>query len=83
MQVGVNIKRRVDRMDSQKANRLRTVASLPDTAEQGDMVLLQGQLHVYTEGVWKNIDEPLRSTLKGMEARLAQLEGGDDNGSAE
>ena len=67
MQIGVNIKRRVDRMDAQKANRLRSVASLPDTAEQGDMVLLEGQLHVHSEGAWQNIDSVLLKRIEALE----------------
>ena len=78
MQIGVNIKRRVDRMDSQKANRLRTVVSLPDTAEQGDMVLLQKQLHVYSQGAWRNVDDALQAQVKGLEERLTALEGSDN-----
>ena len=78
MQIGVNINRRVARMDAQKANRLRTVDSLPDTAEQGDMVLLQKQLHVHSDGAWRNIDDAVMAQVRGLEERLAALEGNDD-----
>ena len=77
MQIGVNVERRVARMDAAKANRLRTVESLPDTAEQGDMVLLQGQLHVHSDGAWRSVDDPLRATIKEITERLTALE---DNG---
>ena len=67
MKIGVNIERRVARMDQAKANRLRTVASLPDTAEQGDMVLMGGQLHVHSEGAWQNIDAVLLKRVEALE----------------
>ena len=78
MQIGANVKRRVDRMDAQKANRLRSVESLPDTAEQGDMVLLEGQLHVHSDGYWRSIDDPLRATIKEITERVTALEGNGD-----
>ena len=78
MQVGVNVERRVARMDAAKANRLRTVESLPDTAEQGDMVLLQKQLHVYSQGAWRNIDDAVMSQVKSLDERLRALEEEDD-----
>ena len=78
MQIGVNIKRRVDRMDAQKANRLRTVESIPDIAEDGDMVLFERQLHVYSQGAWRNIDDAVMGQVKGLEERLVALEGSDN-----
>ena len=83
MQVGVNIKRRVDRMDAQKANRLRTVESIPDTAEDGDMILFEKQLHVHSNGAWRNVDDSLQAQVKEIQERLTALEGGDDNGAGE
>ena len=78
MQIGVNIKRRVDRMDSQKANRLRMVDSLPETAEQGDMVLFEKTLFVHADGFWRNIDDAVMGQVKALDARLSVLEGNDD-----
>ena len=83
MQVGVNVKRRVDRMDQQKANRLRTVESIPDTAEDGDMILFEKRLFVHSQGNWRNIDEPLMETMRGLTERVTALEGGGDNGAGE
>ena len=80
MQIGVNIKRRVDRMDAQKANRLRAVESLPETAEDGDMVLMRKQLHVRSQGAWRNIDDVVMGQVKSLDERLKALEGGDDGG---
>ena len=67
MQIGVNVERRVARMDAAKANRLRTVESLPDVAEQGDMVLKGGQLHVHSDGAWQNIDSVLLKRIEALE----------------
>ena len=78
MQIGVNVKRRVDRMDAQKANRLRTVESLPDTAEQGDMVLFEKTLFVHSDGAWRNIDDAVMGQVKALDERLRALEGEDD-----
>lgn len=78
MNIQPTVQQRVARMDAQKANRLRTVESLPDTAEEGDMVLLQQQLHVHTEGFWRNIDDVVMGQVRGLEERLAALEGGND-----
>ena len=78
MQIGVNINRRVARMDAQKANRLRSVDSLPDVAEQGDMVLFEKRLFVHSDGFWRNVDEPLMANVKSLEERLSALEGNDD-----
>lgn len=80
MQIGVNIKRRVDRMDAQKANRLRAVESLPETAEDGDMVLMQKQLHVMSKGAWRNIDDVVMGQVKSLDERLKALEGGGNGG---
>lgn len=78
MQIGVNINRRVARMDAAKANRLRTVTSIPDVAEDGDMILFEKQLHVHSQGAWRNIDDVVMGQVRGLEERLAALEGNDD-----
>ena len=78
MQIDPTIKARVDRMDAQKANRIRTVESLPDEAEDGDSVLLSGQLHVMPEGFWRSIDDALRASLMELTERVATLEGNDN-----
>ena len=77
MQIGVNVERRVARMDAAKANRLRIVDTLPDLAEQGDMVLMKGQLHAYAEDRWHNIDDAVMSQVQSLAERLTALE---DNG---
>lgn len=78
MQIGVNVERRVARMDQAKANRLRSVDSLPDVAEQGDMVLLKKQLHAYAEGRWHNIDDAVMSQVQSLAERLTRLEDNDE-----
>lgn len=71
MQIGVNIERRVALMDAAKANRLRIVNTLPELAEQGDMVLLDGQLHAYAEDSWQNIDSVLLKRIEALEEAQA------------
>lgn len=78
MQIDPTVKARVDRMDAQKANRIRTVESLPDVAEDGDAVLLSGQLHVMSEGAWRNIDDALRSSVMELTERIEALEGSNN-----
>ena len=78
MQIGINVERRVARMDAQKANRLRTVESIPDVAEDGDMVLFEKQLHVYSRGAWRNIDDALQAQVKSLDERLTALEDNDE-----
>ena len=77
MNIQPTVQARVAKMDAEKANRLRTVESLPDRAEEGDMVLLQQQLHVHSQGFWRNIDDVVMAQVKSLEERLAALEGGD------
>ena len=78
MQIDPTINARVARMDAQKANRIRTVESLPDVAEDGDSVLLSGQLHVMSEGFWRNVDGAVMEAVKSLTERVAHLEGNDD-----
>lgn len=89
MQVDPTITARVNRMDAQKANRIRTIAttenkdgetigSLPETAEDGDAVLFAGQLHVMSEGKWRSIDDSVMAAVKALTERVAHLEGNDD-----
>ena len=89
MQVDPTITSRVNRMDAQKANRIRTIAttedasgnlvgSLPDVAEDGDAVLFAGQLHVMSEGDWRNIDDSVMAAVKALTERVSTLEGTED-----
>ena len=78
MQIDPTINARVSRMDAQKANRIRTVESLPDTAEDGDAVLLSGQMHVMSEGYWRNIDDAVMAAVKALTERVSTLEGPED-----
>ena len=89
MQVDPTITSRVNRMDAQKANRIRTIATtedasgdlvggLPDVAEDGDAVLFAGQLHVMSEGDWRNIDDSVMAAVKALTERVSTLEGTED-----
>ena len=83
MQIDPTAYQRVQRIDARKANRLRTVGTLPEQAEQGDSVLMGGQLYVHSEGEWTNIDTVVMSKLEGALATLASrvttLEGGGED----
>ena len=78
MQIDPTIKARVDRMDAQKANRIRTIPvetkHLPDSAEDGDAVLFKGQLHVMSDGDWQNTDDVLRGTVAAVDAHVDRVE---------
>lgn len=65
---------RVERMDARKANRLRLVETLPSKAEEGDSVLMGGQLHVYAKGEWTNIDAVVTAKLDALAGRVKDLE---------
>ena len=75
MQIDMTVYRRVLRMDQQKANRLRVVQSLPGSAEDGDMVLMDGVLHVYSERRWQNMDDAVQSDISALTERVEALEG--------
>lgn len=67
-------------MDSLKQNRVQSVESLPDTAEDGDMVLLGGRggvLHVMVDGFWASIDDAVMGQVKELQERLSALEAND------
>ena len=78
MQVLPTVVQRLQQVDAAKANRVRTVESLPHTAEDGDMVLLGGRggvLHIMVEGYWASIDDAVMGQVKALQERLDALEG--------
>lgn len=75
MQIQPTVQSRVASMDAQKANRLQVVESLPEPAEDGDMVLLQNILHVRADGFWRNIDDNVMAHIQSLQERLDVLEG--------
>lgn len=64
----------VNRLDRRKSNTLQAVQTLPDIANEGDMVLMEGTLHVRSEGDWHNIDANLLSLLGTLTTRVNALE---------
>ena len=78
MQIDTTIYARVERMDLRKANRLRAVSALPEAAEQGDIVIMDNQMHYYLENRWHGVDDILGEQVRSIMERVTALE--DDNG---
>ena len=80
MQIDSTIYARVERMDLRKSNRLRAVSVLPDAAEQGDIVIMDNQMHYYLDNTWHGVDDVLGGQLTALVERVTALEdnGGDD-----
>ena len=85
MQIDSTIYSRVARMDLRKANRLRAVSVLPESAEQGDIVVMGGQMHYYLDNTWHGVDDVLGGQLQALGERITALEdnGGDGDDAAE
>ena len=64
----------INRLDRRKGNTLQAVQTLPDLANEGDMVLMKGTLHVRSEGNWHNIDANLLKALETLTTRVQALE---------
>lgn len=65
----------IDRINRKKANIIKAVTALPNTAQEGDMVLLQGSLHIRLEGQWHNINATLISAIQKLGIKLtAEIE---------
>ncbi len=62
------------RIDNRKGNTIKPVETLPDIANEGDMVLMHGTLHIRLEGQWQNIDTNLSNALQLLTARVKALE---------
>lgn len=80
MQIQPTVQRRVDAMDRAKANRIRSVETLPERGEQGDGVWLKdpGQLYLWTDGGWQSADAHLQGQLDELHAWRASMEGDED-----
>ena len=79
MQKDTTVFARVNRMDRRKANRLQEVTALPESAEHGDMVAMENQVYYHIGGRWRGFDDVLSAQLQELVARVAVLEGGDEN----
>ena len=64
----------IDRLDRKKANVIALVDTLPSIATEGDMVIMQGTLHVHLQGTWQNIDANLSAAIQTLTQRVKRLE---------
>lgn len=78
MQIDPTTYQQVQRMDAQKANRLRSVQTLPESGDQGDSVMLGEELHMYSDGQWTSVIAGVMARVAALEARVTALEGEDD-----
>ena len=78
MQVQPTVFQRVRQVDAAKQNRVRAVDSLPEVADNGEMVMLGGRggvLHVMVDGFWASVDDAVMGQVKALQERIDALEG--------
>ena len=72
---------RLQSIDTRKANRTTSVRSLPSSAEPGDTVLLDGELHVFLDNKWHDVAQGARDAIDTQLAaivdRVTALEADD------
>ena len=69
-----SVQSNIDRIDRRKQNRIRPVRTLPNAAEVGDAVLMDGDFFVYN-GDWVSVTQPLRTKIEALEQRAQELQG--------
>ncbi len=62
-----NARNQLDRVDRRKGNRIDEVDALPDRAERGDIVHMEGSTYVYLRGKWVNLCADLLARLEELE----------------
>lgn len=64
----------LNRIDHRKANVIRAVQQLPELADEGDMAMIDGTLHIRLQGEWHNVDDRIIKTLNVLTERVQTLE---------